>query len=223
MVTIFRKNNKLIYESKSGLMNKKEITKAEKIYKDLTTKLSRIENKLSKEKSALKKWHLVGNVLKKLVRKYRLEELNEYGTFWISIYDYVPKLLQKNIIPKRSMNWKQNHFYQCMQMSKYNWKTVVSVGNWSIWREMFDNKKIIEDNRILSWVIEKLKKFKKYKLGHKDIRPFLYAISNRLKKIDTSVLTQEELYYKLDQINFRIDSLNKKIEFVTENLTKKKS
>jgi len=100
-----------------------------------------------------------------------------------------------------------------MQMTKYNWKTVMSIGNWSIWREIFDNKKIIEDNRILSWVIEKLKKFKKYKLGHKDIRPFLYAVSNRLKKIDTSVLTQKELYYKLDQINFRIDPLNKKIEF----------
>ena len=35
MVTIFKKNNKLIYESKSGLMSKKEISKAEKIYKEL--------------------------------------------------------------------------------------------------------------------------------------------------------------------------------------------
>jgi len=92
----------------------------------------------------------------------------------------------------------------------------MSIGNWSIWREIFDNKKIIEDNRILSWVIEKLKDMKKYKLGHKNIRPFLYAISKRLNKIDTSVLTQKELYYKLNEVNFKVDPINKKIDFMYE-------
>jgi len=216
MVTIFKKNNKLIYESKSGLMSKKEISKAEKIYKELSVNLLALEKKLIKEKNVLKKWYKVGLVLKKIVKKYKLQELNEYGTFWISIYDYVPVLIQKNTIPKRSMGWKQNHFYQCMLMSEYDWKIVTSVGNWAIWREIFDNKKIIEDNRILSWVIEKLKDMKKYKLGHKNIRPFLYAISKRLNKIDTSVLTQKELYYKLNEVNFKVDPINKKIDFMYE-------
>jgi len=62
MVTIFRKNNKLIYKSKSGLMNKKEITKAEKIYKELSINLSSLEKSLSTEKNVLRKWYKVGFV-----------------------------------------------------------------------------------------------------------------------------------------------------------------
>ena len=213
MVTIFRKKNIQTYQSKTGLMSKREVARAEKMYEELSDSLSELVNKLNKKDSTLKKWYKVGSVLKRLVKKYKLEESNEYETFWTSIYDYIPQsvMRNKNVIPKRSKNWKQNHFYQCMQISKYTWKTVLSVGNWAIWRDLFDNKKIIKDQRILNWLIPKLKKFKKFKIGHKGVRPFLYAISKRLNKIDTSLLTQKELGYKLNQVGYRVDVINKKV------------
>lgn len=204
MVTIYKKGDKLIYQSRSGLMNQKEILKAEKIYKDLSEGLSDVENKIKKDTEALEKWYLLGKVLKKLIKKFKLERSNEYESFWISIYDHVPESISKHSMPQRSLTLKQNHFYQCMLLTNFSWPTVKSVGNWSMWREIFDNKKIIEDVRILNWLIPKLYKLKKYKLNHKEIRPFLYAISNRLNKIDTSVLTEKELYSKLNEVKFRI-------------------
>ncbi len=82
-------------------------------------------------------------------------------------------------------------------MAERKWEDVKSVGPSSVWRDLFDNKKILEDDRVLNIVVEKIKKMNK---GHKELRPFVHEISRELKKVDTSVLSKEELENKLNKI-----------------------
>jgi hypothetical protein len=82
-------------------------------------------------------------------------------------------------------------------MAERDWSEVQEVGNWSIWRDLFDNSKLLEDERVFDWVVDAIKALK---LGHKELRPFIHAVRRRLKKIDTSILTTEELFLKLNEV-----------------------
>jgi hypothetical protein len=64
-------------------------------------------------------------------------------------------------MPKKSMNWKQNHFRLCYIIAQYQWEEIQKIGNWSIWKDILDNKKIIEENRFLNWTTKKIILFKK--------------------------------------------------------------
>ena len=211
MVVIFKKKNTLIYKSSTGVMRRSEIAKAESMYKELNKNFLKLEKILIKrkllsesgqKKNALYIWYSVGKILLRIIKEYKVEKKGEFEYFWKSIYDFIPKTIQKRDIPKRSLDWQRNHFRLCYLMAQRSWIEVQEIGNWSIWRDIFDNKKILEDERLFEWTTTNVIKLRKKGLGHKEIRKFFYAISNRLKKIDTGVLTTSELLEKLKDINF---------------------
>lgn len=225
MVVIFKKNNTFIYESKTGLIGSREIKEAEKIYRELSKQLTNLEKNLirkkllsrqGQKKDALYIWYYVGKILLDLIKKYNLKDKGEEEFLWKSIYDFIPKTIQKKGIPKRSLDWQRNHFRLCTIMAQYEWNFVKSVGNWSIWREIFDNKKILTDMRVFNWTIKKIKLFNNQGIyDHKSIRQFLYAISKRLKDIDTSLLLDNELINKLEQIKFKLNPEDKSIQILS--------
>jgi hypothetical protein len=213
MAIKLKKNGGFIYASHTGLVSDSERKKADVVYKELQKSIPALEKKLlknqlltrkGKKKDALRVWFEFGTLLNQIADKYNIIGTSDEEFFWQSIYDHVSPIVQKGPMPKRSKNWKQNHFRLCALMTrKRSWRSVEGVGNWSIWREIFDNKKILEDERLFNWTINEITKLRKRGLGHKKIRPFLYEISKRFKNIDTNLLTNKELKIKLQDINMR--------------------
>ena len=79
--------------------------------------------------------------------------------------------------------------------SKGSWSFVKDVGNWSVWRDLLDNSRLQEDQRVFDWVVDCLHGSG---LGHKEVRPFVHEVRRSLKNKDTSVLTSQELFARLE-------------------------
>jgi hypothetical protein len=213
MAIKLKKNGEFVYTSQTGLVSESERKKADLLYKEIQKSIYTLEKKLLKKqiltregrkKNALRVWFEFGKLLHRIVKKYNIIGTPDEEFFWQSIYDHVSPIVQKKPMPKRSKNWKQNHFRLCFLMAKNrNWESVKSVGNWSLWREIFDNKKILEDERLFNWTVNKIIKLRKQGMGHKKIRPFLYEISKRFKRIDTNLLTNKELTTKLQDLKIQ--------------------
>lgn len=206
MAILIKKDNKNIFVSGTGVITDSEKKRAENLSAELKKSLSFMDEDFIKrgfltkrgvKKEALLIWYEIGKVLNEKIDKYKLRGSVEEPYFWQSIYDYISKRIQKNPPPKRSFEWKRNHFRLCAKMAERKWEDVKTVGPWSVWRDLFDNNKILEDDRVLNIVVEKIKEMNK---GHKELRPFIHAIRRELKKVDTSVLSDEEIEKKLNKI-----------------------
>jgi len=203
MAILIKKDNSNIFVSGTGIITNSEKRVAEKLSADLKKSFTEMEinflqkgtlSKKGTKRNAVAIWYEIGNALNILIDKYQIRGSADEPFFWQSIYDYVPISIQKNPPPKRSQEWKRNHFRLCAKMAERNWEDVSKVGSWSVWRDLFDNNKILEDDRVLNFVIGKIKAEHK---GHKELRPFIHKIRRELKKVDTSVLSDEELNSRL--------------------------
>ncbi len=207
MAILIKKNNKNIFVSGTGVITNAEKEKAEKLSAELKKSFSNLEvdfirrgllTNSGTKKDALQIWYEIGEILNFALDKYKIRGSVDEPYFWQSIYDYTSKRIQKNPPPKRSQEWKRNHFRLCAKMAERKWEDVKEVGSWSVWRDLFDNNKILEDDRVLNLVVEKIKELHK---GHKELRPFIHGIRRGLKRVDTSVLSNKELKNKLDKID----------------------
>lgn len=208
MAIILRKNKNKTYLSSSGVITNSDKRIADKLDRELSRTLKNLENdwlkrglltKSGVKKEALRIWYELGNVLNKLIDKYNIRGTSDEPFFWRSVYDHVSTLVQKKPPPKRSDEWRRNHFRLCALMAQRTWSEVQQVGPWSVWRDLFDNLKLLEDRRVLDWVVKKIGELN---LGHKELRPFIHSARRRLIKIDTGVLNDDELKKKLDDIEF---------------------
>lgn len=206
MAILIKKNKKDIFVSGSGIITNSEKNQAEKLSNDLEDSISGLEIRFIKrgfltkngiKKDVLRIWYEMGALLNEKIDKYKIRGSADEPFFWQSVYDYASGRIQKKPPPKRSSDWKRNHFRLCAKMAERKWSEVKEVGTWSVWRDLFDNGKILEDNRVLDFVIERIKKIN---TGHKELRPFIHTIRRELKKVDTSVLSDQELENKLSKI-----------------------
>lgn len=206
---IFKKNNERVYVSGTGVITSVEKKKAEKLDERLRIDIKNLENKLQKEslitqdgikKNALKIWYEFGLTIRKITHEFKVIGTNDEPFFWRAIYDHVGIKIQRKPMPKKSMNWKQNHFRLCYIIAQHPWNEIQEIGNWSIWKDILDNKTILEEDRLLNWTTKKIIFLRRKGFDHKKIRKFFYSISNKLKKIDISVLTNLELEKKLASI-----------------------
>jgi hypothetical protein len=206
MAILIKKDNSNIFVSGTGIVTNSEKKVAEQLSVDLQKSFAGLELKFLQEgilsksgtkRNALAIWYKIGNALNILIDKYQIRGSADEPFFWQSIYDYVPINIQKNPPPKRSHEWRRNHFRLCAKMAERSWEDVEKVGSWSVWRDLFDNNKILEDDRVLKFVIERIKSTHK---GHKELRPFIHKIRRELKKVDTSVLSNEELNNRLKDL-----------------------
>lgn len=209
MAILLRKKNQKVYVSSTGAVTDKEKIRADKLDSYLAASIKRLEKNwiekglLSKggiKKDVLKIWYEMGDLLNKVVDKFKIRGTTDEPIFWQAIYGYVSKLVQRRPPPKRSTEWQRNHFRLCAKMAERPWQEVQRVGTWSMWRDIFDNSKLLEDERVFDWVVQTIVKSG---LGHKDLRPFIHATRRRLKKIDTSILKDHELSAKLEEVEIR--------------------
>ena len=209
MAIRLRKDGNTIYASSSGLLIESEKRQADKLDRELGLSIVNLEKQLieegavtkdGKKKDALKVWYKFGKLLNRLGAKYKVIGSSYEKFYWRAVYDHVSPRIQKGQFPKKSERWKTNHFRICGLMARRPWKEVKKLGPWSVWKDIFDNKKVLEDPRVEDWVVKTISDLRKRGWGHKNIRVFLYAVSRRIRDIETTILTKRELYKKLQEI-----------------------
>lgn len=214
-IIIWHKNEK-VYVSATGVITDKEKLISDRLDKELKNKISALENSLTRRNlvtpagvktNALRVWYEFGLLLYEIGKKYGIFGTTDEIYYWRTIYGYVSPLIQKKDPPKKSKDILRNHFRLCSFLARKKWDVVEEIGNWSVWRDILDNKEILSDVRVFDWIIETLRRSK---LGHKQLRPFLHETRRRLTKLDTSVLNDKELRSKLIGLTDLLPNLSKK-------------
>ena len=177
------KDGHLVYK---GLLTAKEIATINEILNALKQEIPQIEADLEEAygKSVLYKYNL-GKFLGELLTKYNISA-SERKRFWDEIKTFATK---ENRRRDESKNAETRSFYgQCYRLSQFD-QEVVKKLSWRQWQDILDRVLNREDERIFEWI-----RNKKEKIREDDWREFEKGLHLYLKKKDTSVFTDDELF-----------------------------
>ena len=112
--------------------------------------------------------------------------------FWLEVHDFTSAEELLGLPGGKSSRGGRHPFleYCFILADKFDRKTVFSL-SWGTWNRIFDCPLILNDKRIVTWIIENKKKIK-----INELRFFLGITSKFLKKCDSTFLNDEELKYK---------------------------
>lgn len=202
-ITRKTKHKNPIYKSSKTILTTQDIKDADEFDKRLVMKIKEIENILiehnalsvkNKKKDPLQVWHLIGGQINQFLKTNHIEKEDEH-IFWDSLYGRSSIVHSGN--PSSKISHTRNDFKTSTILAKYPLEMLRKVGSWALWREILVYKILLTDERIFKWVINELIKHPRTRDA---ARPFLKSIAARFKKIDTSVLSNNELLRKLEEI-----------------------
>jgi hypothetical protein len=203
MAVILLRGGEKYYASGTGRVTNQDRQRADQLDDELKHKLMAYEKEALRKKyilpngtkkDALRIWYDIGKLLNDIANKYGILGTSDEHYYWQAIYNHISPLIQR-AGPPQSSSGNKNHFRLCAYMaSKGNWEFVSSIGNWSVWRDLLDNSRLQEDQRIFDWVVSSIHESG---FGHKEVRPFVHEVRRSLKNKDTSVLSDKELFAKL--------------------------
>jgi len=194
-------NDHPIYRSSKIILTSSDIKKAEKFDLELKKTIKKLEHillssgillKRGQKKDPLVVWYKIGTTINNFCKKYPVKNEDE-KIFWDNFYQY--NIIHKST-PTKKISLTRNDFKISSLLSRYSMSIIKRVGSWSLWREILSYKSIMEDDRILDWVIKALSNKPTTRDG---TRPLLKAIAKRFKRIDTTILTNKELFKKIKE------------------------
>jgi len=197
MTIKLKKDNGYYYAGNIEFLNSINKRRADEIYKYSEDYLSGKKSRLVKRKghNVLKNWHMRGQLINKIIKKFKILE-SEKKYFWLMLNE-----VSGDPVPERAKKFNsQNDFRTASILAKYAISRLEKGGSWGLWREILSSSKTSEDERVAEWIMGKALKEKP--VNHKEVRPLLKFARNRLKKLDTSVLSRKELFDKLNEIKF---------------------
>ena len=201
------KNGYLKYD---GMLSSKEIATIDEILEALKKEIPQVENDLAEDygKSVLYKYYL-GKYLSGLIDKYDITFI-ERRKFWDEIKLFATKETRTR---NEGTNSVTRSFYeQCYQLSKYDIEAVEKL-SWRQWQDYLDRTGNKDDERIIEWI-----KIRTQKIREDDWREFEKALHLYLKKKDTSVFSNEELFSIYESILLMCQTWREKLkEFSTIN------
>ena len=194
MVIKIKKNNNFVYVGGSEILNIREKERADYICSESRRMIKNLHENLDAEgiNDILERWHKIGKLIQQILEKFNIK-MDEMKYFWIMMYD-----VGKNKTPTH-IGSGRNDFRLSYILSKYSLKKLKKVGSWSLWREIVGSKKVNKDSRIAEWIVDEIISNRNIKTRN-DTRPFLKKVYNRLKNLDTTILSKEELFEKLKEI-----------------------
>lgn len=198
------KGEHIRYKSSKKILTPKDIEDADAFDIKLNNTIKKIEDTLLKKeilsknnnkKDPLQAWYIIGDYINKFLKDNELDTGDE-NLFWNNLYGRSSLLNKKNAHHKISLT--RNDFKIASLLARYPLSFIISVGvPWALWREMLSYTVFQQDKRIFDWIIQKLIRLQPTR---DQARPLLKSIAGRFKKIDTSVLSDEELIEKLNVI-----------------------
>lgn len=183
------KEGHLVYE---GLLSSKEKATIDEILDALKKEIPQIESDLNDRygKSVLYKYNL-GKFLAEQLEKYNIS-IAERRKFWDEIKTFATN---EKRVRNEGANAETRSFYgQCYNLAQLDENTVVKL-SWRQWQDIFDRVGNREDKRIFQW-IRRLSE----KIREDDWREFEKGLHLYLKKKDTSVFSDDELFEIYDSI-----------------------
>lgn len=196
-----------VYKSDSSFtLLKKDRELAEKIDNIIGKNMRQIEQYLKnkgilslkgKKGKVLKLWYELGKRLSFIDTL----DVSQEDRKWVfrALYDHAGELAPGPIRERAEKNPKRNHFFYCYNLGKYGWDVVEAAGDWSSWSEFFESDVIIEEPRIIEWLVKKSKDTKDIVSRRDWLRPLTRAIRNEFGRgCDTSVFSDEEIVEKLN-------------------------
>jgi hypothetical protein len=199
-----KRNNKAgyRYRSNKNILTPNDIREADNFDIQLSKKIKEIESALKrkrviydkKKKDPLVAWFIIGKNINKFLKENYLAKEDE-DTFWQYLYGRSSLINETKPLTKISQS--RNDFKTASILAKYRLNLIEKVGPWALWREILSNKTIIYDKRILEWIIRELIKKPRTR---DNARPMLKKVSERFKRIDTLILSDDELSEKLNKI-----------------------
>lgn len=207
MVIKVRKKNKskevVQYKSAKKIITPQDIKEADRFDNALNQEIQEIEKVLLKKKmltpearksNMLGAWYLIGTRINKFLKKNNVSS-EEENLFWNHLYGR-SSLISK-AVPTSKISKTRNDFRIASLLARYPIAKLGKIELWALWREIITYK-AFKDERVLNWVIKKLEQSPPK--TRNEGRPFLKAVSARLKKIDTTVLNDRELTTKLNEV-----------------------
>ncbi len=191
------------YKSTKKILTSQDIKEADRFDNALNEEIKEIEKVLLREKmltpesrksDMLGAWYLIGTRINKFLKKYRVSP-EEENLFWDNLYGR--SLLISKTTPTNKISKTRNDFRIASLLAHHPISKLEKIGLWALWREIITYK-AFKDERVLNWVLKKLEQFPPK--TRNEGRPFLKAVSARLKKIDTTVLNNRELIAKLNEV-----------------------
>jgi len=190
------------YKSTKKIITSQDIKEADRFDSALNQEIREIEKVLlrkkmltpeSRKSDMLGAWYLIGTRINKFLKEYRVSP-EEERLFWDNLYGRF--LLISKTIPTSKISKTRNDFRIASLLAHHPITKLEKIGLWALWREIITYK-AFKDERVLNWVLKKLEQFPPK--TRNEGRPFLKAVSARLKKIDTTVLNDKELASKLSE------------------------
>jgi len=156
-----------------------------------------IDKKFDGSKNDLETWYLVGAEINRFIIKNNFDDWTweDRENFWISLHgrsDTVGKFTPKNRIGR-----VRNNFLTASKLAKKPWSEVSKLGlSWTVWRDLLTYP-VFRDERVFDWAVKNMPQ------ATSEARRFFRDINARLKNIETSVCTDEQLMKKLADVKIR--------------------
>lgn len=191
------------YKSTKKIITSQDIKEADRFDSALNQEIREIEKVLlrkkmltpeSRKSDMLGAWYLIGTRINKFLKKHRVSS-EEERLFWDNLYGR--SLIISKTIPTSKISKTRNDFRIASLLAHHPIAKLEKIGLWALWREIITYK-AFRDERVLNWVLKKLEQAPPK--TRNEGRPFLKAVSARLKKIDTTVLNNKELIMKLNEV-----------------------
>lgn len=180
---------RLVYD---GLLSSQERATVDEILNALKTEIPEIETDLENVygRTVLYKYYL-GKFLGDLLCKYNIS-ISERRRFWDEIKTFATKEERKRNEGAKAAT--RSFYEQCYVLSQYDLEVVQKL-SWRQWQDILDRVANREDQRIFEWI-----RRKKGKIREDDWREFEKGLYLFLKRKDTSVFSDNELFEIYDSI-----------------------
>ena len=192
------------YKSSKRIITSQDIKEADEFDIKLSKEMGEIEKILLKENlfspktrksEPLKTWYLIGTQINIFLKENKLS-IEDDTIFWDHLYGR-SDIVHKGV-PTSKISKTRNDFRIASRLAKYPFEKTKKVRFWALWREILTYK-AFKDERVLSWVLNRLEQYPPK--TRSSARPFLKAVSVRLKKLNTAVLNDKELIAELKEVN----------------------
>ena len=216
MAIIVDKNGRRIYKT-IGYLAYDDKENADKLDNFLKIEICEIEKRLQQKgmlalqgkSGSIEFWYNLGlelrDLWKKACTKYSLPD-TFLPYFFKAVFDNSGAVKPQSGRAERLKNAYFNYSYI---IAGFSWKQVQSAGNWRQWIEFLDAKRIRTDQRIIEWFVQRrvMEMQEDTNLTREDwFRSITREIRFEFHKIDTTVLSKDELYNSLDEILSKVVS-----------------
>lgn len=194
MAIKIKREDGYVYLGVSGFLGEELKGRADEIYRVSESGLRRLDERLKRvaDIDHLEAWHLKGKLINEIIGKFNITDV-EKRYFWLMLYN----VMGLNVPQRAKAFHIQNDFRVASILATYPLSNLQRVGSWGLWREIIGSTKIGDDDRVARWVADYILRHGMTRDGS---RPFLRLVRNRLKNLDTKILSDRELVNKLREV-----------------------